>query len=461
VTSDRLAELLAPWLDAGPAYLGLAAGLRGLALDGRLPVGTRIASERQLALVLGVSRNTITAAYDVLRSEGYLASARGGGSRVTLPAAVPARPDAVPGERPDIWDLSVAALPAPAALIDSVTEAALALHPLLAGHGLYPLGLPETREAVADHLTRRGLSTRADQVLITNGSLHGWDLLLRALTRPGVRVLVEQPTYPAVLDAVMSHRLRPVAFPVTGQGWEMPAPATALAHLIPDGQNPTGFLATTAQRRNLLRQLRAEVIACDETFADLVLDGSPPVPLGALDERVVTLGSMSKAFWAGLRVGWVRADRDTLTRLAQIRAGTDLAGPVLEQLIAARLLRRADAVLAERRALLRRSRDALMDALTLALPTWRFHRPAAGMVLWIEMPEARATRLVAHALDIGLRLTAGPRFTIDGTADRWFRLPYTLPPEKVAAVVDLLVDAAGRVDSGAPPSGNKQSRWTA
>ena len=200
------------------------------------------------------------------------------------------------------------------------------------------------------------------------------------------------------------------------------------------------------------------MVAADETFADLVLDGRAPPRLGALDRRVVTLGSISKAFWAGLRIGWIRAEPDLLGRLAQARAGQDLASPVLDQLVAAQLLRRADEVLPERRALLRRSRDALVQALARELPDWRCAVPRAGMVLWVELPEPSATRLAARALDAGLRLTPGPRFTVDGTADRWFRLPFTMPLDRIDDVVRMLREASSmsrRATHRAP------SRWTA
>jgi DNA-binding transcriptional MocR family regulator len=460
----RLVTLLAPWLGRGPTYRALASGLRGLALDGRLPVGARVPSERELAVALSVGRNTVTAAYDVLRAEGYLRSARGAGSRIAIPAGLPDRPDTDVDQgrdRADLLDLTVAALPAPAAVLPALEAATAALRPLLAGPGLYPMGLPALREAVARHLSGRGLPTRADQVLITNGALHGWDLLLRVLTRPGDRVLVEQPTYPAVLDAVAAHRLRPVALPVSAYGWEAVVSRTPLAHVTPDAQNPTGLLATDAQRIQLHRQLSGRTIVVDETFADLVFAGVAPGPMAALDPAIVTLGSMSKAFWAGLRIGWVRAQPDLIARLAQARAGQDLAGPVLDQLVAVEMLDRAESILPERRARLLAARDALVQALARQLPEWRCDVPNAGMVLWVELPIGMsATRLAADALEQGVRLTAGPRFTVRGTADRWLRLPFTLPAEQLADVVDLLRNVSQHSSSGTAPT-RAPSRWTA
>ena len=461
IVPARLVELLDPWLDVGPAYQGVATGLRSLILDGRLPVGSRVPSERVFASELDVARITVSSAYDILRFEGYLSSAGGAGSWVTLPSNAPVRPDRVADGRHDRWDLTVAALPAPAALVEALASASDDIHPYLAGHGLHPMGLPALREAVAAHLSNRGLATSLDQVLITNGALQAWHLVLQVFTRSGDQVLAEQPTYPAVLDAISSHRRRAVALPVSASGWEhVSATATRLAHVTPDGQNPTGLVASDEQRSRLLRRLKSDVVVTDETFADLLLDGSSARPLGTFDARVVTVGSMSKSFWSGLRIGWVRAERDVIAQLALARSMTDGASPLLEQLVATWLLRHADEVLVERRSLVRRNRDALTQSLSSHLPEWRYHLPAAGLFLWVELPEPGATRVVGHALDAGLRLTPGPRFTIDGTADRWLRLPFILPPDEVDKMVSVLSEAAGRA-ARTRRSPRVQSRWTA
>ncbi len=339
----------------------------------------------------------------------------------------------------------MAALPAPAQLVSALASASEDIHPYLAGHGLHPMGLPELREAVAEHLSKRGLTTGPDQVLITNGALQAWHLLVQVFTKPGDHVTVEQPTYPAVLDAISAHRRRTIALPVSADGWErVSSRATPLAHVTPDGQNPTGLVADDDQRQRLVRELKCDVIVTDETFADLLLDGEPARPLSTFDARVVTIGSMSKSFWSGLRIGWIRAERDVITQLALARTMTDSASPLLEQLVATWLLRHADEVLPERCALVRRNRDALTSSLARRLPSWRYSLPSAGLFLWVELPEPGATRVVGHALEAGLRLTPGPRFTVDGTADRWLRLPFILAPDEVDKMVAVLSSSAER-----------------
>ncbi|PWJ54232.1 transcriptional regulator, GntR family [Quadrisphaera granulorum] len=484
-----------PWLGAGAAYTAVADGVRGLALDGRLPVGARVPSERALAAALGVSRTTVSAAYDVLRSEGYLRSAHGAGSRVSLPtgSSPVERPDVEPGgerEPEGVLDLTMAALPAPAAVLDAVAAASADLPLQLAHHGMHAFGLPVLRDAVATHLTGRGLATRPEQVLITSGALQGWNLLLRALARPGQRALVEQPTYPAVVDAVRAHHVRPVALPIGESGWELPAsPAgrramaqAVLAHVTPDAQNPTGMVQDDDARAELLAALTSgagaaggpgssgagPVVAVDETFADLVAPGEAQTPLAALAEtrrrlsgdEVVTLGSVSKSFWAGLRLGWVRASPELVSRLAQVRAGLDITSPVLDQLVAVHLLARAPEVLAERRALLAERRTGMLAALAAGVPDWTVRPAQAGLVLWVGLPTPSATQLVTHALDLGVRLVPGPRFTVDGTGDRWIRVPLTVPAEDAPALVAVLREARARALASAPTS-RTPARWTA
>ncbi|TXR52547.1 PLP-dependent aminotransferase family protein [Quadrisphaera setariae] len=483
VDPGRLSSLLAPWLGAGAAYTAVADGVRGLALDGRLPVGARVPSERALAAALGVSRTTVSAAYDVLRSEGYLRSAHGAGSRVALPSSGSPveRPDVDPGgerEPEGVLDLTMAALPAPAAVLDAVTAASADLPLQLAHHGMHAFGLPVLRDAVARHLSARGLATTPEQVLVTSGALQGWNLLLRALSRPGQRALVEQPTYPAVVDAVRAHHVRPVALPLGEAGWELPAsPAgrrsmaqAVLAHVTPDAQNPTGLVQDDDQRVELLSALSGgpggnPVVAVDETFADLVAPEEAQTPLAALAEarrgdEVVTLGSVGKSFWAGLRVGWVRASPELVSRLAQVRAGLDITSPVLDQLVTVHLLARAPELLAERRTLLSERRAGMLAALAAGVPDWTVRPAQAGLVLWVGLPTPSATQLVSHALDLGVRLVPGPRFTVDGTGDRWLRLPLTVAPEDAPALVSVLREARARAVASAPTS-RTPARWTA
>jgi DNA-binding transcriptional MocR family regulator len=450
----RVVELLGDWRRGGPAAERLAATLRTLVLDGRIPAGTRLPAERALAGGLGVSRATVTAAYDRLRHEGYLLSTLGSGSWVTIPAT---RGQPLDDARVAELDLTVAALPAPARILEMAQLAVTKLPAWLDHHGYSPLGLAPLREAIAQRYSHRGLPTSPDQILVTAGAMQAIDLTIRALLPRGRNVLVELPSYPAALDAIRRAGARLRSVPVSSLGWDyeqLEAVASrhtpALSYLIPDFHNPTGALMDHAGRVRALNALGGGdgYLLVDETFGELNLDEVPPLPpLAAVGraDRVVTVGSLSKPVWGGMRVGWARAAPGLIRRLAASRSGVDLASPVLEQLIAVEAFAELDAILEERRVLARTHRAVLIDALRRHLPDWRFDQPAGGLVLWVAMPQPIATSLMVLAREHGLALTPGPRFASDGLLERYVRLPFTARPAELEAAVTLIAEIAPQV----------------
>lgn len=458
VNGTHLSRLLGDWAThaSGPTYARLAAAMRLLVLDGRLALTTRLPAERELAAALSVSRTTVTAAYDALRGAGYAVSRRGSGTWTTLPpsrcgdtSAAPWAPAAPEGT--ELLDLAHAAPVAPVHALRQAYDAALEQLPrYLPGHGYSLYGLPELRSAVASRFTSRGLPTTPDQVLITSGAQHAFSLVLGLMVSPGDRVLVEHPTYPNALDAARRAGARLVPVALMDDGWDVEALSAALrqtaprlAYLVPEFHNPTGLLATDGERTALARELgRARTLAViDETLAELSLgERHVPVPFAtyAADKQTVTIGSASKSFWGGLRVGWLRADRATIRRLAAVRATLDNASPVLEQLAVAYLLGNADDVLTARREELRIRRDVLVEALRERLPEWSARMPEGGMVLWCDLGAPVSSALVGAGEGHGLRLAAGPRFGVDGAFERRLRLPFTYD-------TDVLVGAAERL----------------
>jgi DNA-binding transcriptional MocR family regulator len=460
VTAPALASLVGDgWRRPGESSHALADALRGLVVEGRLAARTRIPSERMLSVELGVSRGSVSRAYDRLREDEFLVSARGAGSWLTLPAgagrgADPPAPGSASADA-EVVDLTIAALPAPDPLMaDAATLAAALLPRHLHAYGYSAAGLPELREAIAARLTARGLATAPDEVLVTAGAQHALSLVLGLLAGPGDRVLVDAPFYPRALAAIRAASARAVPVPLTASGWDVEAwsgvvraAAPRVAITIPDFHNPTGLTMRAADREALaLACARAgTTLVADETMSELRLDGPAlPPPLGAFDPgaSVITVGSMSKAAWGGLRIGWVRATARTVRELVALRTALDMASPILEQLVAIELLRDWDTVLASRRALLKARRVALLEALAEHAPSWTFRRPTGGLSVWARLPGPDATRLASAAASAGLALTPGPSFSVDGTFDHHFRLPFTLPPETLRDAVARLAQLA-------------------
>ncbi|MFJ9633122.1 aminotransferase class I/II-fold pyridoxal phosphate-dependent enzyme [Streptomyces sp. NPDC101175] len=292
-----------------------------------------------------------------------------------------------------------------------------------------------------------------------SGSLHlsimmrprMWRDLLRELVAPHDRVLVESPGHPHLLRAVEAAGARPVPVPLGDAGWDLAAWARALRETAPrlacvtaDFQQPTGLLMAEESRRALVALAAATgtTLLVDETLAELSLTrpGRVPLPCAAFDPggTVVTVGSVAKSLWAGLRVGWIRATPWLVRALVARRTGADLAPPVLEQLVAHRLLGDAGTfadVLALQRERGRARRDVLVAALRRELPGWTFRTPDGGLALWAHAGGRSGHELAAVAQRHGVRLAAGSRFGQDTRLDGFLRLPHTQPPEIIEEAV--------------------------
>ena len=451
VSAAVLAGLLADWRHGGTAERELAATVRALVLDGRLPLESRVPAERELAGALAISRSTVTAAYNRLRRDGYLRSRQGAGSWVTMPGGHRAATDSVfPATG---LDLRIAALPAPPELDAIVATALRGLPRWLDHHGYDPLGLPPLRAAIARRFSARGLPTTSEQILVVSGALQALDLIVRATLRRGRVALAEIPSYPAALDVLRAAGARVRNVPIGPDGWDLEQLEAlverppSLTYVIPDFQNPSGVLIDSASRRRAMRLLRSDdsTVVIDETFVELNLDDvKMPPPMASFgDARTITVGSLSKPVWGGLRIGWLRADPSTVQRIAALRAITDMASPVLEQLVAVAVFDALDAIVAERQVLLRARRSALMEALDEHAPAWKYSLPHGGLFLWVELPSPTATSLSVRARERGVHFTPGPRFGAAGLLDRYLRLPFTLPPDQLRRAVEVLAAEAG------------------
>jgi DNA-binding transcriptional MocR family regulator len=459
--ADLVAQL-EPALGRRSAYLDLADGLRMLILDGRLVVGDRLPPQRTLADALKLSRTTVVSSLTLLRAEGFLSTRQGSATTVCAPPERVDRPDEpawLDRDDPAVIDLSIAVLPAASQVVLAAHRAAERLPAMAAGPGLHPLGIPELRSAVAARLSRRGLPTRAEQIVITQGALHGWDLILRTFARPGSPILIEQPSYPAAIDAIRVHHALPQPVAVTAGGWQWPRrlerPAD-IAYVVPDFQNPTGHLADDSERRQLVKRTRGMLLCVDETFVELGDKAAVSTPTAAFGRQVLTIGTLSKLVWAGLRIGWVRGPREVVNRLAAARSSQDVAAPVLDQLLALELMDHLDEIGDSRRALLRERRvHATVESRRTG---WDLVEPSGGMFLWVDLNGASSTQLSHAVRPHGVRIPPGTRFSTSGTHDRYFRLPFTCPRPALSEAIRRIVEVAG--ETGGKSRSPSSAVWT-
>lgn len=445
------AAALGPWRERpGPLARSLSTAVREAVVDGRLPAGTRLPSERELSRVLSVSRGTVVAALTLLRDDGWLHTRHGSGSQVRLPARLTERTTPWSLDRGGAGDadldLTLALTSAPhEAYLAALGRAAERSAALLVDSGAATAGLPRLRELLADRYTRDGLATRPEQILVTSGAQAALTLLLDHLHTDRRRpVAVESPSYPGALAVLRGRRARLLPVPVTSQGgWDTGHLATAvrsrspqLAYLVPDFQNPTGAHMDAATRAEIAR-LPLTVIA-DETMRDLDLRTPPGTEPHLAGPRVIQIGSASKTLWTGLRIGWIRGTADLVRQLRRNPLQPQLSPPPLEQLIAAELLGEGlPEVLADRRSRLRAQRDHLAELLDGT--GWTYTVPDGGLSLWLHLGTTPATALAARAARQGLAVTPGPHFAADrATLTHHLRLPFTATPDVLTRAVGLL-----------------------
>jgi len=467
-----LADLLGHWSAAdGPLYRLLATRIARLADTGELPAGLRLPAERDLAAALSVSRNTVAAAYQVLRDEGMAESRQGANTRIgphrTTAAAVHRANGFFAGllcEAVVEADLSMVVVDCAPQVATALTDPETVLDraerdALTTTSGYFPYGLPELRTAIAGHLAGRlGLPADPSQVIVTTGGQQAIDLLIRSEVLPGQPVVVEDPTFPGVLDALHRAGARVIGVPAGG-GLDperlehvVRTHRPAMVYLIPTHHNPTGLIMPTGYRHRVVRLAAAHpdtLFIDDMTVAELRLADSPRrPPLAALapqQANLVSVGSLSKLYWGGLRTGWIRATGGLIARLAAAKAAADLGSPAFQQAIAAALLRgQHDEIVKWRGEWLRSRYDALTGALRSCLPGWTWPEPAGGLSLWVRLPgQADTSTFAQAALRRGVALVPGRLLSAGTQASGHVRLAFTQPPDVLQAAARSLAAIPG------------------
>jgi DNA-binding transcriptional MocR family regulator len=430
----------------------LALGLQHLIVGELIATGTRLPAERALADALHVSRPTITAALGELRGLGLLASRQGSGTWVADRDA-PARP--VPAMAELVLTdhgINLAAATAPDAA--HLGPLRIGLGNLLAGspaHGYDPVGLPDLRERIAARLARRALPTSADEIIVTNGAHHALALILGALVRPGDRVIVEEHTYGGFVDLLDVARARPI--PVTRDD-EGPCPDALdrairrsqprLVYLVPSIHAPSGMGTTAARRREIAGVLdrHEALVVADETLAELH-DGERAPSLVALCSvaSVLTVESLSKSAWGGLRIGWIRAPRALREPILRHRSRVDLGTPVVAQHVASQVEARIDRLLRDRNPALRDKAAHLQRRLAARMPAWSVPLPDGGLCLWARLPVDDASSYVEAAARNGVVVMAGAVARADRAPDPHIRICFDRSVQILDEAVERMATA--------------------
>jgi DNA-binding transcriptional MocR family regulator len=464
LSADAATRLLTGWRrGTGSTSSRLAGALRAAIDRGELLPETRLPPERDLARALDVGRGTVAAAYGALLRAETIERRQGSGSWVRTPAVgngggelasrSPHRLASLVGaDDKGAINLQPASFAMPPGLDDLLAEAGRELARVSRGHGYLPQGYAPLRRAIAARLSERGLPTTEDEILVTTGAQQAIALTAMVLVRPGEFVLLEDPTFPGAIDAYQFVGARLLAVPVTTNGMDIGAAADALdrvearvVYVTPSFQNPTGTLMPTDARQHLLAlaQRHDAVIVEDDTFGELAFGTTrlPPIARFDRDGRVVLVGSLSKIFWGGLRVGWIRASRHLLGRLGHAKGVIDLASSLPSQALATAMLRHGHELRRRRIEEARAGLAALADLLAKHLPSWTYTAPAGGLVLWVKLPQGSATEFARMARQHGVAILPGTAVSPSNAGDDRIRIPFSASRTELADAMPRLARA--------------------
>lgn len=326
-------------------------------------------------------------------------------------------------------------------------------------------GLGPLIEAVRAYAAGKGMESAPAEVLITEGSQQGLDLLSRVLLDPGDVVFVERPSYIGALAAFRAAQARMVGVELDDAGLDAghlrKAHAAVMAkggrpkflYTIPNFQNPSGVCHTQARREALL-DAAAELdllVLEDDPYGDLYFDTPPPPTLRSMEpERVVYLSSFSKILAPGLRTAFIVGPEEVLAKVEIAKQSANLCGSALDQRVILACLRRGliEAQKTRIRPYYGKKRDAMLAALRAAMPDGvRWIDPAGGLFVWVTLPEgADAERMLEAAVAEGVAYVAGGPFFVDGGGANTMRLTFA---KEDAATITTGVQRLARVVRGA------------
>jgi GntR family transcriptional regulator/MocR family aminotransferase len=450
-----------------PVFLQIADGIAGAIQQGRLRAGDPLPGTRELARLLDVNRNTVVAAVDELRAQGFVESVARKGTVVGAAwreAAAARAPRSAPSSKkgrglgfslapglpplprpPQAWPPGTLVMQsgAPDVRLLPVEQIARAYRRALRRHGRKLLGYgderghPELRASLARMLAaRRGLRASADEIVVVRGSQMGIDLAARALVAPGDVVAVEELGYSPAWAALLHAGARLLPIRIDGQGIDVDELARAVeatrvraVYVTPHRQYPTTVSLAAHRRRALLDLCAREHIAIleDDFDHELQFEGRSQLPLAANDDAgvVVSIGTLSKILAPGLRLGFVCAPAPLVERLASLRRHVDRQGDLALEEAVAELL--DDGTILRHARRMRRAYRARRDALVHALrehlgDVLDFEVPRGGMALWARTSVDPA-RLARHAADLGVGISTARDYELGG----WGRPSPTRP----------------------------------
>lgn len=401
-------------------------------LSGYFAKGTRLPSVRQLTRMLQVSPVTVSHALDLLEADKLITRVQGKGTFVYEPGEVEVKkevrnsplqfPDYLHrsqakhySEKPVAINFSLSAVAADLLptreLAESLRHLAQYYPEVLAQYGEIQGDL-ELRQALSSYLMNEQIAVSPQEILVTNGSQQGIDLVARSFIGPGDVVVTEEPTYAAAIDVFRSRGATILSVPMDEEGMRIDR-LTALTdevtpkliYTVPSFQSPTGKVMSLRRRKQLLGL--AEDLNClvleDDPWSEIYYDETPPPHIKSMDHsgHVIYLKGLSKMLSPGCRIGFLIASVSILNRLITAKTNADLGNPLLNQKVILPIFqsRQITPLLKQLRAALKQRRDLAIKLLKQHAPQGvRWIIPRGGFNLWLTLPpQANTIELLDEA----------------------------------------------------------------
>lgn len=321
-------------------------------------------------------------------------------------------------------------------------------------------GWTPLRDWIANRLSKRGIESEAERVLITSGSQQGIDLVGKAFLDAGDSVVVENPCYLAALQAFSGFEANFIPVDSDDEGMRVEQVESALTrsrpkliYIVSDFHNPKGTSLSLSRRKQLidLSSRFGVPIVEDDPYGELRYFGQRMPPLAAMDKDklVIYLSTFSKTLSPGMRLGWVAAPREIIQALVIAKQATDLHTNTIEQRAAARLLADFDydAHVAELCSVYGERCKAMIEAIENCFPEQcRWTRPQGGLFLWVELPAIiRSEDLFEDVLGSGVAFVPGTPFFADKPRHNYVRLNFSnRPPEVIKKGIEIIASVLKR-----------------
>ncbi|MBB1571435.1 MAG: PLP-dependent aminotransferase family protein [Propionibacterium sp.] len=316
-------------------------------------------------------------------------------------------------------------------------------------------GEPRIREQICEVMAEEGSVADPDDITITAGSQQALDLVTRIFCDPGDVILAESPSYVGALGTFQSYQAEVVHVACDGDGL-IPEAITETAsrlreqgkrikflYTIPNFNNPSGVTQPVERRRRIIECCAdaGVLVVEDNPYGLLTLDADPLPAMRSLDPSVIYLGSFSKTFAPGFRVGWVCAPHGVREKLVLAQESATLCPPVFSQFAISDYLENSDwrGQIRVFRDMYRVRRDTMLATLEREMPegcSWT--RPAGGFFVWVTLPEGLdASAMLPRGVNARVAFVPGPAFFADGQGSRNVRLSYCFPPpDRIAMGVE-------------------------